>query len=131
MACSFFRARFYFFKLLVPQLLLRTDAIPNRPYFIYKRLIDMYGNTYCMKSHPVRFVLPQFCPKKAMSQSLCFDIEYSRSYRPLKSKTSQWSKIQNIYCNFFQFSIIIFLLDGFQPHHPLFIPDIHMLISIN
>ena len=29
---------FYFFILLVAQLLLRTDTIPYRPIFIYKRL---------------------------------------------------------------------------------------------
>ena len=29
---------FNFFILLVAQLVLRTDAIPYRPYFIYKRL---------------------------------------------------------------------------------------------
>ena len=38
-----------------------------------------------------------------MSQPLCFDIEYWRSYGPFKSKQLQWSIMQNIYYNFFNF----------------------------
>jgi len=54
-----------------------------------------------MKIHPVQFVLPQFYPIKTMRQALCFDIEYWRSYGPFMSNKSQWSKMQNIYDNFF------------------------------
>ena len=51
----------------------------------------------------VRFTLPKFYPMKAMSQSPSFDIEYSGSYRPFLPRKLKWSKIQNIYCNFFNF----------------------------
>ena len=58
---------------------------------------------YCMKTHPIQFVLAQFCPKKAMNQSPITNIEYWGSYGPFLSRKSQMSKIQNISCNFFNF----------------------------
>ena len=57
----------------------------------------------CLEINSVWFILPQFYSMKAMSQSPCFDIEYSGSYRPFLSRKSKWSKIQNIYCNFSNF----------------------------
>ena len=38
------------------------------------------------------FVVAQFSLRNGMGQSLFFDIEYSRSYRPLYFITSQWMK---------------------------------------
>ena len=52
---------------------------------------------YCLDIHPAQYVLAQFHhPIKAMSQSPCFDIAYSGSYRPFKSKNCSWSKSNNI-----------------------------------
>ena len=81
----------------------------------------------------IYFVLASFFSKKAMIQPPTFDIEYWRNYsRPFLFRKLQWSKIQNIYCNFFNFQyIIIFLLDGLQPHHPPFILSIDIPVSIN
>ena len=69
--------------------------------YIYVPVIGKYHK--CLKTNLVHFVLAQFHSKKAMSQPPCFDIEYWRSHRPFLSNKSQWSKIQNIYCNFFNF----------------------------
>ena len=49
----------------------------------------------CLERNLVYFLLAEFHPKKAMSQPLCFDIEYWRSYRPFLSKKLQWNKIQS------------------------------------
>ena len=90
---------------------------------------------YCMKSHPVRFVLAQFCPKKAMGQAPCFDIEYWGSYGPFLSNKSQWNRIlmyvHRVALTFLIFNRIIFRFDGFQPHHCPVISTVHMLVSIN
>ena len=57
-----------------------------------------------LETNLVYFVyLAQFHSKKATSQSPCFDIEYWKSYGPFLSNKLQWSKIQNIHCNFFNF----------------------------
>ena len=49
----------------------------------------------CLERNLVLFVLAQFYSKKAMSQPLCFDIEYWGSYGPFLSNKSQWNKIQS------------------------------------
>ena len=87
---------------------------------------------YCLETNLIHFVLTLFHPKKAMVQVPCFDIEeYSRSYGPFlfrKSKVEQNTNNTVILsiCN-----KIIFLLDGFQPHHPAIIPTTHMLILMH
>jgi len=90
----------------------------------------------CLEINLVHFFLAQFHPKKTMSQALCFDIEYWRSYGPFLFNKLKWNKIQssfivhNInYSNFLNiFNKIIFRFDGFQPHHLPVISTIYMLI---
>ena len=53
---------FILFILLVKKLLLRTDAIPNRPYFIYKRLSDDAVIRSILKQKPHPDVVDQGVP---------------------------------------------------------------------
>ena len=77
---------------------------------VYKKLRQYYINhLYASEmAYPniqlinafVWFVLAQFHQRKAMSQSLYFDIEYSRSYRqrPFLSRKLQWITIRDWRC---------------------------------
>ena len=90
---------------------------------------------YCMKSHPVQSVLAQFCPIKTMSQPLCFDIDYWRSYGQFLSNKLQLITITSRhYCvtllNAIPYQKLSHWHD-FQPHHPPFISTIHMPVFIN
>ena len=73
----------------------------------------------------------------AMSQPLCFDIDYSRSYyRPFLSRKSKWSKIQStvivLLLKIIQFIKQLHHLQGFQlQNHTVTTASIHMLVSIN
>ena len=63
-----------------------------------------------------------------MSQVPCSDIEYWGSYRPENRSGAKYKILHRIAVTFLIFNIIIFPLDGFQPHHPLFILTIHVVI---
>ena len=100
-----------------------------------KTSIGMYHK--CSEINLVYFVLAEFYPKKAMSQPLCFDIGYWRSwcYRPFLSKTitvkENAKHLHYITITFLIMNKIIFCLNFFQTHHPSVISTIHMFISIN
>ena len=89
---------------------------------------------YFMKINPRLSVLAQFhLIIKAMSQPLCFDIDYSGSYRPFRSKKWHLIKIKE-YLHHITLKIIYSIKNyihhqqGFQLQHPAVILTIHMLI---
>ena len=66
--------------------------------------------------------------KEGNEPTPCFDIEYWRSYGPFHLSRAKYKILHRIAATFLIFNIIIFPLDGFQPHHPPFISTIHTVI---
>ena len=86
---------------------------------------------YCMKTHPIQFVLAQFAQRRQWTNPrlLILNIEGATDHSCLENH--RWAKYKIFPVTFLIFSIIIFRFDGFQPHHLPLILTIHMLVSIN
>ena len=78
--------------------------------FFLKSNASEFSIAYGKEWHPTQFVLTQFPPRKAMSQSQFCNIDYSGSYRPFQSKQFQLIKIKINHLYWITLKIIIIYL---------------------